>query len=199
MPTRINLRTFAVIVVTAMLVACAEDAEFQTRDISGAMPDLGFELQRAPDGTRVTEADFAGDVVALYFGFTHCPDYCPLTMTKLAGALDGIDDELAEDMTVLFVSVDPRRDSPERLARYVGGFGEQFVGLRGDRQALRAITRRYRTTYSHGEPDANGNYDVAHSTALFIFGRSGEIRLLAREDVAVEDLENDLRILLQQR
>lgn len=198
MPISITGRHLVLVLAVLMLAACGRDPDFETRDISGAMPDLAFELERAADQSAVTEADFADNVVAMYFGFTHCPDYCPLTMTKLAAALDGIDDELADEMTVLFVSVDPERDSADRLARYVGGFGDHFVGLRGERKALRDVTSRYRTTFSHGEEDDNGNYDVSHSTALFIFDRNGEIRLLAREDVAVADLEHDLRILLEQ-
>jgi len=186
------------IVLTALFVAaCSDDPEFRSRDISGALPDLEFTLEQAPEERKVTEADFEGKVVALFFGFTHCPDYCPLTLAKFAGALDGIEEELAQDMRVLFVSVDPERDTPEQLAQYVSGFGERFVGLRADRSTLRDVTRRYRTTFSHGEPDENGHYDVAHGTATFVFDRSGEVRFLARDDAPVDDLEHDLRLLLE--
>jgi len=191
------LRWIVPLALVLALAACADEPEFRNRDVSGALPDLEFELERAPDETPVTEADFENKVVALFFGYTHCPDYCPLTLGKFAGALDGIDDELADDARVLFVSVDPERDPPERLARYVESFGPQFVGLRAGRSTLRDLTRRYRTTFSHGEPDDNGHYDVSHSTAAFIFDRDGEIRMLARDDAPVEDLEHDLRILLR--
>ena len=180
-----------------LLAACGGDPEMRTQDISGSLPDLEFELERAPDEATVTEADYADRVVALYFGFTHCPDYCPLTMARVGAALDGIDDELAEDMRVLFVSVDPERDTPEQLAQYVSGFGEQFEGLRADRATLREVTKRYRTTFSHGEPDENGNYEVSHGTALYVFDRDGEVRLLAREDEPIDDLQHDLEALLR--
>lgn len=189
-------RTILPVTAALLLAGCGGDPEFKLRDVSGALPDLRFELERAPDGVAMTEADFEDKVVALFFGFTNCPDYCPLTLAKLAAALDGMNGDLAEDVRVLFVSVDPDRDSPERLARYVGSFGSGFVGLSGDLRTLRGVTRRYRTTFGYGEPDENGFYDVSHSTATFIFDRNGELRLLAREDVPVDDLEHDLRLLL---
>ncbi len=179
-----------------ILVACGTDPELRTQDISGSLPDLELALERAPEETPVTEADYEGKVVALYFGFTHCPDYCPLTMARVGAAIDGIDPDLSDDVRVLFVSVDPERDAPEQLARYVSGFGEQFEGLRGDRRTLREITRRYRTTFSYGEPDEHGNYEVAHGTALYVFDREGEARLLARDDEPIDDLQHDLEVLL---
>lgn len=197
MQARAMKRVAPALFAAILLASCSPDPEFHNRDVSGALPDLEFELQRVPDGERVTQEDFDDKVVALFFGFTHCPDYCPLTLAKLAGALDGIDGELADDVRVLFVSVDPERDTPERLARYVGGFGDRFVGLRAERSTLRDLTRRYRTTFSHGEPDDNGHYDVSHSTATFIFDREGRIRLLARDDTPLDELEHDLRLLLE--
>jgi protein SCO1 len=188
-----------VIVLMVLVIAgCSDDPELRNRDVSGALPDLEFTLEQAPDEQVVTEEDFEGNVVALFFGFTHCPDYCPLTLAKFAGALEGIEGDLGRDMRVLFVSVDPERDTPEQLARYVSGFGERFVGLRADRSTLRDLTRRYRTTFSYGDPDENGHYDVSHGTATFVFDRNGEVRFLARDDVPIDDLEHDLRLLLEQ-
>lgn len=198
MPRRLIPSTALALAAGLLLTACGGDPEFRTRDITDALPELEFELQRAPGETTVTEADFEDKVVAMFFGYTHCPDYCPATLNKLAAVIDGLDNDLAEDLRVVFVSVDPQRDSPEQLARYVGGFGDQFVGLRGDWDTLRDLTRHYRTTFSHGEPDENGFYEVTHSTATFIFGRNGESRLLAGEDTPVRDLEHDLRILLEE-
>lgn len=192
------LRTAALLLATLIVaVACTDEPEFQLRDITGAMPDLEFQLERAPDGRIVTQDDFDGQVVALFFGFTHCPDYCPMTMARFAAALDGLDEDETRDIRVLFVSVDPQRDTPEVLARYVGTFGPEFVGLRGEHDTLRSLTRRYRTTFSYGEPDEHGFYDVSHGTAAFLFDRNGEIRVLARESDPVDELEHDLRVLLR--
>lgn len=177
-----------------MLPACAEEQSWNLRDITGVMPELQFELTRAADGETVTQDTYQGKVTVLFFGFTNCPDVCPLTLSKLAGALDGMDH--ADAVRVLFVSVDPERDTPEVLRRYTGAFGEQFVGLRGDIPALRELTKRYRVTFSHGEPDEHGHYDVSHSSAAFIFDRDGDVRLLARHDAPVEQLRADLEQLV---
>lgn len=176
------------------LAACSSETDWNLRDISGVMPDLQFELMRAADGESVTHEAYRGKVTVVFFGFTNCPDICPLTLSKFAGALDDMDG--ADDVRFLFVSVDPERDTPEVLERYTGSFGEQFVGLRGDIPTLRELTKRYRVTFSHGEPDDNGHYDVSHSSAAFIFDRGGDIRLLARQDDSVDDIRTDLRHLV---
>ncbi len=180
----------------AALAACSEDHQWNAKDVSGLMPDLQFELARAPSGERVTAADFQGKVTVVYFGFTHCPDVCPATLAKFSQALQGMELQQADQVRVLFVSVDPKRDTLERLAQYTGGFGERFVGLRGDEAYLRELTKRYRVTFGYGEPDDDGNYSVSHSNAAFIFDESGKLRLLARPDQSIEALKEDLTHLV---
>lgn len=180
--------------VALVLSACGGEQSWNLRDISGVMPELELELTRAADGETVTQETYEGRVTVLFFGFTNCPDVCPLTLSKFSRVLDGMDD--ADAVRVLFVSVDPERDTPEVLRRYAGAFGEQFVGLRGDIPTLRDLVKRYRVTFSHGEPDEHGYYDVSHSSAAFIFDRNGDIRLLARQDDSVDDIRADLEHLV---
>jgi len=177
---------------------CTEPEPWNVRDISGLMPDLEFELTRAEGEQSVTEAAFDDKVKVMYFGFTSCPDMCPLTMARMSQALGQMDEETADEVRILFVSVDPERDTPERLAKYVDSFGERFVGLRGEIPYLRDLTKRYRTTFGYGKPDDSGFYDVSHSNAAFIFDRNGEIRLLAREDDDIDAIAADLERLVRE-
>ena len=177
---------------------CTEPEPWNVHDVSGLMPDLEFELTRAETRETVTEAAFDDKVKVMYFGFTSCPDMCPLTMARMSQALGQMDEEAADGVRILFVSVDPERDTPERLAQYVDSFGERFVGLRGDIPYLRELTKRYRTTFGYGKPDDSGFYDVSHSNATFIFDRSGQIRLLAREDDDIDAIAADLERLVEE-
>lgn len=190
-------RLLGVAAMALLLAGCAQEPEWELRDISGLMPDLQFELTRASDGATVTGQDYAGEVTVLFFGFTNCPDVCPMTLQKFAQALQSLDGG-AEDVRVLFVSVDPERDTREVLSQYVSAFGEQFDGLRGPESALRDLVKRYRATFGYGEPDEHGYYDVSHSSAAYIFDRDREIRLLAREDASIGAIERDLERLVQQ-
>jgi protein SCO1/2 len=132
--------------------------------------------------------------VLLYFGYTQCPDVCPTTLATLARALHELG-PAASQVRVLFVSVDPARDTASVLKRYVANFGPQFVGLRGSDAALTALAKRYRVAYSRGTPDANGFYPVSHSSAVFVFQKGGAVRLLAREDDKATTIAADLRQL----
>ncbi len=183
-------------VLALALVGCAQEPEWELRDVSGLMPDLQFELTRAADGATVTADDYRGRVTVLFFGFTNCPDICPMTLQKFSQALQAMDGA-AEDVRVLFVSVDPERDTRERLREYVSAFGGRFVGLRGAEPTLRDLVKRYRATFGYGEPDEQGYYDVSHSSAAYIFDRDGEIRLLARQDAPIGEIERDLERLVQ--
>tara|TARA_R110002167_G_scaffold192329_1_gene394759 strand:- start:863 stop:1459 length:597 start_codon:yes stop_codon:yes gene_type:complete len=176
------------------LVGCS-DPSWQTKDISGLMPPLDFELI-SEEARSVTEADYAGNVTLLFFGFTHCPHICPTTLANLAAISQELGEEAQNDLRILFVSVDPDRDDPAKLREYTDAFGPEFTGLTGDGEALQALTRRYRVTYGYGEKDDTGNYDVSHSNAVFAFDRDGDAQLLIREDDPKEAVMADLSRLL---
>jgi protein SCO1/2 len=155
---------------------------------------LEFQLTNQ-DGQPVSAADYRHDLVLLYFGFTECPDECPTTLTMLANALTTLGPQAA-DVRVLFVSVDPRRDTTEVLKRYVSHFGPEFVGLRGDQAELTELSKRYRISYHYEKPDKYGNYEVDHSSAIFVFDRDGRARLLGESDNTAQQVASDLRRLL---
>jgi protein SCO1/2 len=183
------------LILTAMLTACAgRDPPYTLKDISGLVPSLQFQLTNQ-DGQAVTAADYRHDLVLLYFGYTECPDECPTTLTHLANALHTLGQQ-ASQVRVLFVSVDPRRDTTAVLKRYVSNFGPQFVGLRGDPAELTALSKRYRIAYHYEQPDKDGNYEVDHSSAIFVFDRDGHARLLGQSDNTAPQVASDLRRLL---
>ncbi|WP_440996141.1 SCO family protein [Arhodomonas sp. SL1] len=189
------LRVAAVaLALAALLIACS-GAEWRTKDISGMMPELDFELTDE-NGEAVTEADYAGKVNILFFGYTFCPDICPVVLARLMRILNELEPAEREQVQVLFVSVDPRRDTPERLREYTSAFGEDFIGLTGTQEQLKALNKRYRVTYGYGEPDEHGNYIVSHSGAVFIFDKDGTAQLLVRDSDPNEDVLADLRRLL---
>lgn len=182
------------LLLTLALLGGCSDPAWQTKDVSGLMPPLEFTLT-SEDGRRVSAADYRGEVLLLFFGYTHCPDVCPMTLAHLAAALAELG-EPAQRLRVLFVSVDPERDTPELLRRYTAAFGEPFVGLTGTQTELRALTKRYRVTYGYGERDDSGNYLVSHSGAVFAFDTEGRARLLIRDQDPPAAIAADLRRLL---
>jgi protein SCO1 len=163
-------------------------------NITGHMPPLQFTLLR-DDGQTVTQKAYLGRPVLLYFGYTHCPDVCPTTLADLAKALRQIG-AAADQVRVLFVSVDPARDTPAVLKTYVNAFGPWFVGLTGSQDQLTVLTKRYRVAYRLGKPDAQGNYVVYHSSAVFVFDRQGNARLLTGLGDKPDAIAADLKRLL---
>ncbi|MFN2334729.1 MAG: SCO family protein [Wenzhouxiangellaceae bacterium] len=177
-----------------LLAGCADD-RWHGKDISGLMPELEFELIDE-NGQAVTEQMFAGRPLAMYFGFTHCPDICPTTLARLTAAVRQLPAPVRERLELAFVSVDPARDDPSQLARYTDAFGEKLLGLTGSQRQLRQITRRYRITYGYEEPDAEGHYEVSHSSAIFVFDRQHKSRLMLLDSLSVEQMRQDLERLL---
>ncbi|MGD2129285.1 MAG: SCO family protein [Lysobacterales bacterium] len=177
-----------------MLNGCGQGENWRTKDIEGVMPRLEFTLS-GEDGQTVTQDAFADKVNLLYFGYTHCPDVCPITLAKLRGVISSLPAEVADRIDVLFVSVDPKRDTPDVLRNYTDAFGARFIGLTGSKQQLDEVTRRYRTTYGYGKPDDRGNYEVSHSSAVYAFDPEGRARLLIRNDDRPEDIAHDLKQL----
>ncbi len=109
-------------------------------------------------------------MVLLYFGYTHCPDVCPTTLSLLSHAVTALGTD-AGQVRILFVSVDPARDTLAQLKTYAAAFGPEVVGLRGSEAELKALTKRYRVSYGYGKPDARGDYEVSHSSAVYVFDR----------------------------
>src|ERR1700750_1445471 len=153
------MRVAAAFFAFLLLAGCGR-SPFHMTDISGAMPRLDFRMTRVLDRPRpretasspaekkkkpVTGADYRGKVVALYFGYTNCPDVCPTTLSDLTRMLEQVK---SPDVRVLFVSVDPGRDTPASLAHYAAAFSSQMDGLRGGDEALANLARRYRVAYS---------------------------------------------------
>jgi protein SCO1 len=184
----------AALIACAVLSGCTTGQPWRTHDISMLVPDLAFALTD-DRGRNVSAQDYRGRVALLFFAYTHCPEVCPATLVQLAQALRAIDGGL-DDARVLVVTVDPARDSRAIMREYVGIFGPQFVGLRGDTAALDALTRRYRVLYSPGKPDAQGHYAVTHSTAVFVFDRDGRARLLFTPGNSPAAIAEDLRRIL---
>lgn len=189
---------FLVLLVTLVGAGCSqEQAAWNGKNIEGVMPDLAFDLV-GTDGEPVQPSDTRGKVRLLFFGFTSCPDVCPATLAYLQQVFNQMPEDLRDDVTALFVSVDPKRDTPERLEQYVNFFGERIVGLTGSEEALRTLSKRYRTTFGYGEADAEGNYQVSHSSAIYVFDQQGHIRLLLRPDLPKEKVAEDLARLVRE-
>jgi protein SCO1 len=167
---------------------------FHAMDVSTIMPPLEFKLTGEAN-KPVTEKALRGKVTLLYFGYTSCPDVCPATLLKLALALQHLGNE-ANLVRILFVSVDPQRDSPAVLTKYVSSFGPHIMGVTGSDDALTVLTKRYRVAYRRDAPDPTGWYPVYHSSAVFAFDRDGRARLLINPSETAAQISEDLKTLI---
>jgi protein SCO1/2 len=168
---------FVLFSMGAALSACNRDEGWHATDITGVSPDLELAMTRAEDGRHVTAADYSGKVTLLYFGYTFCPDICPTTLANVAEILKGLGGE-ASKVRVLFVTVDPGRDTAKILNQYTDAFAPQVDGLDGTADQLAALARRYRIAYSVKPNDDPSRYEVSHSPAIYVFGKQGKARLL---------------------
>jgi protein SCO1/2 len=157
--------------------ARGEDQAWHDIDVTGTSPSLDLAMQATPDGQTVFQGNYLGFVTLLYFGYTFCPDVCPLTMQNVAAAMAKTGDT-AKHIRFLFVTVDPNRDTIPVLKTYVSLFGPDFVGLRGDADQLERLTKRFRIAYSVTPSDDPRKYEVTHSSAIYVFDRQGNARLL---------------------
>jgi protein SCO1/2 len=190
------LRRLLALVAAGMLAACGADApKFRSTDITGA--DFGKELSlTAPDGKPRTLADFRGKAVVIFFGYTHCPDICPTTLSDMAGVMKKLGTDAAR-VQVLFVTLDPERDTPDVLANYVPAFDPGFLGLRGDDAATQRAAKEFKIFYEKRPGNAPGAYTVDHSAQSYVIDPQGRLRLFVRNDRIAQDLADDLRTLLK--
>lgn len=174
----------------------AAGANSTIHPIRGFLPDLDFELVAAGDKT-VTEKDFDGKIVMMFFGYASCPDICPTTMAQLSQVMINLGDK-ADQVRIIFVSVDPHRDTPEILQAYVDAFDSHAIGLTGTEKQISRLARRYRVAYQIEKPRGSDTnvYEVAHSRGIYIFDDRGKARLLASDGESVETLTTAVRDLL---
>lgn len=172
------------------LGACSRDTSWHLNDVRGIVPDLKFTGEVV--GAKTLKAEnLRGQIVLVYFGYTHCPDACPTTLARLIAVLHGLP-PLGTPVHVLFISVDPDRDTPDVLSRYAAAFGPQVTGVHVDAGELADLAKRYRVSYSQDPADAKGNYEVTHSSAVFIFDAEGRARLLGTDTQSVAEYVADL-------
>jgi protein SCO1/2 len=181
------------------LAGCHQAApahKFNAVDLTGAEYARRFDL---PDfnGKERTLADFAGKVVVVFFGYTQCPDACPTTMAELAQVKKLLGPESAR-VQVLFITVDPERDTAALLKSYVTNFGSDFLALRGDPVQIKAVTREFKVFYEKVPGTAPDNYTIDHTAGTYVFDQQGRIRLFARSGMPPEQLADDIKALLAQ-
>jgi len=186
----------AVIGLAALVAACSPEApKFRASDVTGTTYGRDFKLTDHTGQPR-TLADYRGKAVVLFFGYTQCPDVCPTTLSELAEAMKRLGPD-ADRVQVLFVTIDPERDTQELLSKYVPAFDPRFVGLYGDADATARTAKEFKVLYQKQPGQAPGTYTMDHSAGTFIFDPNGKLRVYVGygqgPDVFVHDIKELLR------
>ncbi len=176
-----------------MILSPASTA-FKNTDVTGLDYAKDFALTDHTGKLR-TLADFKGKAVLVFFGFTHCPDVCPTTMAEMANVMKQLGPQ-ADRVQVLFVTVDPERDTPELLAKYVPAFDPRFLGMTGDKAAIEKVTKEFRVFYQKVPGKEPGSYTMDHTAGSYVFDPQGRVRLFVRHGQGAEPIVHDLKILL---
>lgn len=180
----------------ALLAACTpEPVVFRNTDLTGATFGRDFALSDH-NGQQRSLIDFRGKAVVVFFGYTSCPDICPTTLARFAEVMKTLGGE-AGRVQVLFITLDPERDSAERLKDFVPWFHPSFVGLRGEAAQIKATTEEFRVFGARKNVEGELGYVIDHSTGAYVFDPAGRIRLYVKDTASVEDVVADLRLLLK--
>jgi len=193
-----KILALGLLAVTMMLAGCGEKTAaapaFKNVDITGAAFARDFALTDHTGKPR-TLADYKGKVVVLFFGFTQCPDVCPTTMAEMSAVMKELGPQ-AGQVQVLFVTVDPERDTRELLSQYVPAFDPRFVGLYGTPEQTAATAKEFKVFYAKVEGKTPGSYSIDHTAASYIFDRNGKVRLLVRHNQGPAPIVHDIKQLL---
>jgi len=180
------------------LTACQpapQSPVFQATDITGAAFARDFRLTDHNGRVR-TLADFRGKVVAIFFGYTHCPDVCPTTLSDFAAALKLLGEQ-AGRVQVIFVTLDPQRDTPEILKQFVPAFNPSFLGMYTDADTLKGLAKEYKVVYQKTSVKAPDDYLIDHSAGTYVYDPKGHLRLLMPYGSSPEAIAHDLKALLE--
>jgi protein SCO1/2 len=189
----------ALMVTLALLAAGCDKLSnkaptFNNTDVTGLDYAKGFSLTDHAGKPRTLQ-DFKGKLVVLFFGYTQCPDVCPTTMAEMAAVMKELG-PAAKDVQVLFVTLDPERDTQELLAAYVPAFHPSFIGLRGDQEATARTAKEFKVFVAKAPGTEPGSYTVDHMAGSYVFDRDGKLRLFVRHAQGPGPLAADLRQLL---
>ena len=189
-------RLLAAVLAALALSACSPDGpRFQSADITGAGFGRDFSLTDTSGKPRGL-ADFRGMAVVVFFGFTQCPDVCPTAMAMLAEAMRKLGPD-AWQVQGVFITIDPERDTPELLSRYVPAFHPSFVALYGDAAATERVAKEFKVVYRKVPGSAPDSYTMDHSAGMFVFDPQGRLRLYVSHGQSADALAHDLRELLR--
>jgi len=189
-------RSLLLLAFSLLFAACGEQklpSPFKASDVSARYAQADFKLNDAA-GKPVSLADYRGKVVVLFFGYTHCPQICPTTLADLAQVM-GMLGKDADRVQVLFVTLDPERDTPQLLAQYPPAFYPTFKGLYGDSMATAQAAQAFGVVYQK-QPNRNGGYDLDHSAGTYLIAPGGRPVLLSPYGQSAELLVQDIRLLL---
>jgi protein SCO1/2 len=183
------------VLLVALAAGCSPDApKFKASDVTGTSYGRDFRLTDHTGKTR-TLADYRGKAVVMFFGYTQCPDVCPTTLSELAEAMKRLGPD-ADRVQVLFVTIDPERDTPELLAHYVPAFDPRFVGLYGDAEATARTAKEFKVIYQKQPGPTPATYTMDHSAGTFIFDPQGKLRLYVGYGQGPDVFVHDIKALL---
>jgi protein SCO1/2 len=191
------VRLLAAVLAATLLAACGPSGPaFKNTDVTGA--DWAREISLTDHtGKPRTLADFRGKVVVVFFGYVRCPDVCPTTLAELKSVVEQLGDE-GKRVQVLFITVDPERDTREVLAQYVPAFHPDFLGLYGDNEQTARTAKEFKVFYQKVPGSRADNYSVDHTAGSYVFDPSGRVRLFVSHGQA-GGLAEDIRLLLKGR
>ena len=191
----------AVCTLMLMLSGCAEKkvppAPFISTDITGVDFGKNFRLTDHHGKIR-TLADFHGKAVLMFFGYTHCPDVCVTTLAELAMVQKNLGDD-ASRVQVLFVTLDPARDTPEKLAKFVGYFHKDFLALHGDEAAIARMAAEFKVTYNKHDSGSAAGYLIDHSAGIYGYDTEGRLRVLFGHGAELAAIVHDVKLLLGEK
>lgn len=188
------------LVLSAVLAVagCGGAPDFRATDVSGAT-DWGRDFALTDANGQVRRlAEFRGRAVVLFFGYTQCPDVCPTTLSAMAEVAKLLGSDAAR-LQVVFVTLDPERDTPALIAEYMAQFNPGFLGLRGDRTATEAVAKEFKVFYTKQAAGKSGAYTLDHTAGSYVFDPQGRLRLYIRHGAPAADIAADLRLLLAGR
>jgi len=191
------MKKFLLVLLACFLVACGHSqapAKLYGADIAGADFVGDFDLLDH-HGAKRQLTDYQGKVVVLFFGYTHCPDVCPTAMADMAKMMKLLGSD-ANQVQVLFVTLDPERDSQQVLAKYVPSFDEHFVGLYGNAQQTAEVAKRYKVFFEKKDVAGKSGYTIDHSAGAFVFDKAGKVRIYFRNGQKPNEMASDLKQLL---